>query len=209
MKNEEKTKEQLQNELAEARQRIAELEAFPGSEEKYHTLFELASDAFLTVSLPKGQILDVNQTAEKMLGYTKDELTKLIGHQVIAPEMIEETDDEWTRQLENKGSFLLETIWIRKDGSRVPVSVSGKPFKLRDKVLFQLIGRDITERVQAEKTLQESEGKYRLLIENAGEAIFVVQDDKFAFFNSKGVELTGYTKEELNNSPEGFFTLQT
>ena len=45
----------------------------------------------------------------------------------------------------------------------------------------------------------KAEKKYRLLIENAAEAISVAQDDKIKFANPKLAELTGYTIEELNS----------
>lgn len=44
---------------------------------------------------------------------------------------------------------------------------------------------------------ENSEEKYRLLFENSQEAIFIVQDDKFVFYNQKLSEITGYSKEEL------------
>ncbi|MFW6082306.1 MAG: hybrid sensor histidine kinase/response regulator, partial [Desulfosalsimonas sp.] len=56
---------------------------------------------------------------------------------------------------------------------------------------------DITERKKAEDALRESEEKYRILVENAREAIFVVQDGVIRFANQATCELTGYSLEEL------------
>jgi PAS domain S-box-containing protein len=61
--------------------------------------------------------------------------------------------------------------------------------------------RDITARKQAEEALQKSQERYRTLAENAGEAIFVVQDGMIKFMNPKGAELSGYSIEELTSSP--------
>jgi len=50
---------------------------------------------------------------------------------------------------------------------------------------------------EKEQALRESESKYRLLVENAGEAIFVAQDEVVKFPNPKALETTGYSVEEL------------
>jgi two-component system, cell cycle sensor histidine kinase and response regulator CckA len=55
----------------------------------------------------------------------------------------------------------------------------------------------INAREEAEKALRESEEKYRVLVENAGEAIYIAQDGKLRFMNKRGEELSGYTSEEL------------
>ena len=130
-------------------------EALRESEERHRTLFQLASDAFLVV-LPDGKILDSNMSAAQILGYSREELRELSGEQIMAPEVLEETEREWRKQVEEKGHFLVETVWVRKDGSRVPVTVSGRPLEVRGQLQFQLIGRDITERKRAEEALRDA-----------------------------------------------------
>ncbi|MGM0665607.1 MAG: PAS domain S-box protein [Thermodesulfobacteriota bacterium] len=67
--------------------------------------------------------------------------------------------------------------------------------------LYEQAQRDIAERKQAEEALLDSEQKYRILVENANQAIFVVQDLKLVFFNLKTTELMGYPDEELRSKP--------
>ncbi len=61
--------------------------------------------------------------------------------------------------------------------------------------------RDISERKQAELALRESEERSRSLVDNANEAIYVVQGSKVVFSNSVGVELSGYSEQELASKP--------
>ena len=62
------------------------------------------------------------------------------------------------------------------------------------------IGFDLSEKIRSEKQLVESEEKFRTLIEQASDGIFISnQIGDYLVINSSGVQLTGYTKEELLN----------
>jgi PAS domain S-box-containing protein len=58
-------------------------------------------------------------------------------------------------------------------------------------------GEDISSQVQAEWAQSKSNEKFRLLIEDAKEAILVIQDSKFKYVNSKAGEFSGYSQAEL------------
>ena len=60
---------------------------------------------------------------------------------------------------------------------------------------------EIVERRRTEDALRESEEKYRLLVENANEAIVVAQDGMLRFVNSRTTELSGYSEEDLKSRP--------
>ena len=62
---------------------------------------------------------------------------------------------------------------------------------------ISFFGRNITERRQAEQELKDSEERYRTLIENAGEAIYVVQKGRIVFARSGPSPITGFTGDEL------------
>ncbi len=68
-------------------------------------------------------------------------------------------------------------------------------------VANEQLHQEIIERKQAEEALRNSEEKYRLLVENANNAIFIVQDGVIKFPNPKTEELLGYRAEELAKIP--------
>jgi PAS domain S-box-containing protein len=72
----------------------------------------------------------------------------------------------------------------------------------RDEVTGRvIILRDITDRQTAEEALRKSEEKYRLVVENAKEAIIIAQDLKLVFVNRAAVDMMGYSGEILVSKP--------
>jgi PAS domain S-box-containing protein len=56
---------------------------------------------------------------------------------------------------------------------------------------------DITERILEKEKFLESEIKYRSLVEQSHDGIFIYRGDNFLFFNTKATEITGYSSTEL------------
>jgi PAS domain S-box-containing protein len=95
--------------------------------------------------------------------------------------------------------------WEYSHASRgMTFQMYGYPFVDADGTGFVLaLGIDISDRKRAEEQLQRSEERYRVLVENANEAIIVVQDGLLRFANSKASRLTGYRR--LDEVPERKF----
>ncbi len=66
---------------------------------------------------------------------------------------------------------------------------------------FAVFIHDITERKRAAEALQDSEEKYRTVVENAAEAILIAQDGMLKFVNRTASEIAGYSEQELRSSP--------
>ncbi|MFC1857716.1 PAS domain S-box protein [Thermodesulfobacteriota bacterium] len=73
--------------------------------------------------------------------------------------------------------------------------------KTEEMLINEYLQAQIDELEMTEKELRESERKYRLVIENAAEAIFVIQDGMLKFSNPKTLELFGYSEDELTSRP--------
>ena len=102
------------------------------------------------------------------------------------------------------GEFIIHDVPIQTaDGSLMWIEFSMHPIYDEYGVVQYLIpeGRDITTNKKAEEALRESEEKYRLLVENATDAIFIAQDEVLKFANPKAEEMIGYPAEELAKIP--------
>jgi PAS domain S-box-containing protein len=92
---------------------------------------------------------------------------------------------------------------IPQTGKRGWVSGTYGPHRDARGSIIGVIGivRDITERKRVEEVLRESEEKYRSLIANAMDAIFIAQDGLIKFPNPTALAMTGYSQEELTTLP--------
>lgn len=148
-------------------------------------------------------IKDANDRLCEMTGYSRDELlgqnTRIL---YLSDADYNYVGSEKYRQIAEKGTGSVDIRWRRKDGKIIDVLLSSTPLNPADfsaGVTFTAL--DITERKQAVEKLQKSEEKYRILVENAGEAIFVAQEGMLRFANDKAAEIIGYSKEELTSIP--------
>ena len=183
MKDKEKTKERLIDELAALRQQITELkaseigrkraeEALRKSEEKHRTLFDTSPNGIVIATL-EGKILDANQAYQDMLGYTLEEL-KDMTYQQFTPEKWHKKEQKAVESfLSGKGYTYFEKEYIKKDGTIFPVSLTGWLIKDNqgNPEKMGVFVRDITQRKRAEEVLKESEQKFRDLFENANDLI--------------------------------------
>jgi two-component system sensor histidine kinase/response regulator len=126
------------------------------SEERFRDLFDNANDIIYTRDL-KGNITSLNKTGEKVTGYTHAEaLTMNIG-QVIAPDYLEQARQMLGREIEEQVPTTYEFVIITKGGERRWLEVNTRlTFENGMPAGAQCIGRDITERKQAEAERQVS-----------------------------------------------------
>jgi|WetSurMetagenome_2_1015567.scaffolds.fasta_scaffold00558_7 PAS domain S-box-containing protein len=169
------------------------------SEERLKILFEYAPDAYYLSDL-KGTFIDGNIAAEKLLGYSRSEL---IGKSFLKLEILQAQDIPKAAKLLVKNSLGFatgpETFTLKsKDGSEIVVEIITHPITIEGKSLVLGVARDISERVKSEEALIESESKYRHLVTNSPDGIFIVDNSgKFLSANRAICEVLGYTEDEL------------
>lgn len=163
------------------------------SEHQYRSLVEQAADAIIIADL-QGRCLDINTMAEKMTGYTREELAGLN----IFSLLVITTGEPPIRMAEllYHQSILQERRVRRKDGTVFHAELNSK-LLTGDRIL--VIGRDISSRKKMELELQESEMRYRTLFEEGADGVcfYDISKDRFVGVNKRMTELFGYSKEEF------------
>ncbi len=178
-------------------------EALRQSEARYRELFENSSDIIYTHDL-EGNYTSVNEAARRILGCTSEEFLTLGFGDIVDPDYIPVTAEELRKKIHN-GVERTDPYELRvrsKDGTPLWVEITSRIIRDKGKpVGVHGTARDITDRKKAEEALRESEEKYRLVVENASEAIFVAQDGMIKFVNPKTLELIADSEQELASRP--------
>ncbi|MDD5716847.1 MAG: PAS domain S-box protein [Sulfuricurvum sp.] len=120
----------------------------------FRALIDHSSDAIEVLDPATFQYIDVNETACRALGYTRDELLSMNVREIDL-EISDLQLQQLTEVLNDKGSSIFESAHRRKDGSTFPVEISISSVK-SDKEYNVSVVRDITERKQAEASLYRS-----------------------------------------------------
>jgi diguanylate cyclase (GGDEF)-like protein/PAS domain S-box-containing protein len=143
-------------ESAERLERQKAETAVKAAEERFQAIYESSKDAIIYAGL-EGRLVDVNGATLKLLGYSRDELLTKMQHELSAPEY-RGADEDATRQiLKSDHATEYETQVIRKDGARVPVSLTRFVVRGGDGTPtgFATLFRDITEQKIREEMILE------------------------------------------------------
>ena len=143
-----------------------------------------------------GKLRGANRYFGDMLGYSDDELKNLHVWDWEA-RLAREEILENLRQASPAGATF-ETCFRRKDGSLIDVQVNGNRVDWNGQSLIYGVCRDISARKRAEAELRESERRFRLLVDQAGDGFFVA-DETGAFVDVNGMacDMLGWSREEL------------
>lgn len=128
--------------------------ALSSCERKLKAVFAASPDAVLFESL-EGRILDCNDRACSLYGYTRDELLTLTAADLVPPE-IASAFPAIIHQERTAGGVFVTAVGLRHDRSRFPTEVSTKLFSVGDTSFVVVVIRDITGRQAAVQALEAS-----------------------------------------------------
>ncbi len=169
------------------------------AEERYRLLFESAPDG---IAIVHGQTIETaNGAFLRLLGVERLD-------EVVGKRFVDFLDPSVRAAAFERGNHLagevqqasaVERRLLRADGSKIEAEVSAASYRQGERILTQVIVRDVTERKRAEELRQEGEKRYRLLFDINPNPMWVYDVDNLAFLavNQAAIEHYGYTRDEF------------
>jgi len=183
-----------------------EVQLWKEAEEELRTTLYSIGDAVIATDTA-GLVRRMNVLEEQLPGWTEAEAHGKPLNEVfrILKENTRETIKSPVDQVLEKGIVVglgNHTLLIDRSGTERPIADSASPIRGAEGriVGVVLVFRDETQRRAAQKTIQESEERYRAVFDSVGVGVDLVDPDgKFLQVNQALCEMLGYSDEELKN----------
>jgi PAS domain S-box-containing protein len=175
------------------------------SEQKYLDLYEHAPASYFTLA-PNGKITEVNLSGEVLLGKSREQILNTFLQDYIPPEhrdifllfcrKIFESSKKQTCEIPLTRTETGEHLVIQADGRRIEQEPDAEK-------QCRIVMTDITDRVNAEKTLSESENRLKMMIEGASVPIFVIdKNHRVVYWNKAMSACSGVKAEDVIGTNE-------
>lgn len=148
------------------------------SEARYRSIFNTAADAIFLIDKASGSIVDVNQPAVRIYGYTMNELLTM----KIAQLADEPDDTVEVLSATNRFHHVAQRRSLRKDGQVVLVEISASYIEMEGRPYIIAMVHDITQRKKAEQALRESETKFREITDLLPQLIYELDNQGYITF---------------------------
>jgi PAS domain S-box-containing protein len=173
-------------------------EALAVSEARYRAVMEQSPDAIYLMDAQTSQVLEVNSAFQRMFGYSPEEIPGLTNYDLVAAPR-EDIDRRFQQVVQAEGPLAYERQFRRKDGSVIDVWISANVISYEGRNIICALVRDLTEHKQAEHALKESEARYRAVVEQSVDAIYLVDVNtkRVVEANTSFQNMLGYSEEEI------------
>jgi PAS domain S-box-containing protein len=142
------------------------------SEKRFRALFEASPDAVFVEDL-EGNVLDVNPAACRLHGMRREELVGRNVRELVPRDQVEIIARDFPKLARAEWSEI-EGFSLRADGTTVPVEIKASRMDYAGRSVLLLHVCDISLRQQAEQDLRESEARYRAVVEQSADGIYMV-----------------------------------
>jgi PAS domain S-box-containing protein len=167
---------------------------------KLNQIFNTVVDGMRVIDRDFNMLL-MNEAFSFLSGIRKDEAVGKKCYEVFRGQSCHTSRCPLSRILSGEEGIKCDVEKVRKNGTIVPCILTAVPFLGLDGEIIGIVEvfKDITGREHAKQAMEESEKKYRELINLLPQTVFEVDlDCKFTTINQFGFDSTGYTQEEVD-----------
>jgi PAS domain S-box-containing protein len=182
--------------VSEISERERATSALRESEEKYRLVVEKAQEGILIAR--DGMLLFVNPKTAEILGRSEQEILSTTFMEFIHPDDRAMVQRYHERRM--KGEFAPAHYSLRLiggDGGLKWVEIDSASVTYAGKLAALVFISEITDRVRMEEALRESEERYRILVEESFDGMFIQKGSRIVFANSRLHEMLGYSPGAL------------
>lgn len=178
-------------------ERIASQNRLQESRQRYKSLFEYTSSGICSVDL-NGHILDVNETMQRLIGYTKQEMRQMSTRDLVHPEDRTLAELKFMATQKEGPQHFMVKVCCKGEGvlwthcSFVPIIVDGKLTGI------YAILMDVSDQIRAMEQVKELSDRHSLILDSVSEGIFGLnRDGETIFVNAAGAGMLGYNRKEF------------
>ncbi|MHA2036106.1 MAG: PAS domain S-box protein [Promethearchaeota archaeon] len=178
------------------------------SEDMYKNIINNLMDIVIVLDL-QGNFLYTSPQIYDISGFTQEEIIGKNGFKLMHPDDIKKAAEVLRDAFIMKKKVVIEYRTIHKDGHYIDVSASGKIVNIEGEDRIFAVVRDISEQITYEQERIESEKKYRQLIEDSLEGVWIIDENaKTTLVNLSMAKIMGYEVNEMIGKSLFDFTLQ-
>ncbi|MFA5117858.1 MAG: PAS domain S-box protein [Candidatus Omnitrophota bacterium] len=168
------------------------------SEERFKCIFDAVNDGILLADIETREFRLGNRAICKMLGYDLDALRGLAVNDIHPEEELPKVREVFKQQCEGKINLAQNIPLKKKDGTVFYVDINASIMVMNGRKYLMGVFRDITERTQAEAALLASESRYRSIVENTNDALYIHDfEGTIMDVNENACKMTGYSRDDL------------
>ncbi len=173
-------------------------EELKSSEQKYKLLFESNPSPLWMIAKDDLTVIDVNEAAVKLYGYTKEELLNRRTSTFRLPEDLEKQTEHY--MLNADTTFQRVIKHIKKDGSVMLVEIISHDIVFDGRPVRLSLTNDVTEKLKAEESLKKSQANLQTILKTTDTAYALFDLDlKVLAFNPKAIE---FVNQQYHHIPE-------
>lgn len=168
-------------------------------EETFQTLFNFMPDPVMILD-KKGTFIELTERVKEFTGFERNEILgqNFLQTKLLTPKSKAICIKNLMKRMAGVPVKPYEVEALTKNGERIPFEVNATRINYQGQPADMVVFRDISERKESQREIQESEERYRSIYEQSGDGVFVVDfDGTIVDVNQKMTALFGHSKKDF------------